>query len=119
VLDSSLKDPAFVAKMAKFLKASFKGWDYAVKHPQEAAKIVVAEDASGPPPKRYRLARWRTWRSLSLTPTRRKSAISIRRPTVAPIDVLLHSGGDTPVIKKDPGDSAMTHTVWDAAAKLK
>ena len=31
VLDSNLKDKAFVAKMAKFLKASFKGWNDAVK----------------------------------------------------------------------------------------
>jgi NitT/TauT family transport system substrate-binding protein len=47
VLDSNLKDKAFVAKMAKFLKASFKGWNEAVKNPEEAAKIVVAADTSG------------------------------------------------------------------------
>jgi len=33
------------------------------------------------------------------------------------ISVLL-SGGSSPVIKKDPGDKAMTHVVWDAASKL-
>ena len=47
VLDSKLKDPAFVARMAKFLKASFKGWNEAVKNPAEAARIVVAADPSG------------------------------------------------------------------------
>ena len=29
VLEKNLKDPAFVARMAKFVKASMKGWDYA------------------------------------------------------------------------------------------
>ena len=32
VLEKNLKDPAFVAKMAKFVKASMKGWDYAKNH---------------------------------------------------------------------------------------
>ena len=42
VLEGKLKDPAFVAKMGKFLKATLKGWNDAVKNPEEAAKIVVA-----------------------------------------------------------------------------
>jgi NitT/TauT family transport system substrate-binding protein len=47
VLEAKLKDPAFVARMGKFLKATFKGWNDAVKDPAGAAKIVVAADASG------------------------------------------------------------------------
>ena len=42
-----LKDPAFVARMAKFVAASAKGWDYARKNPAEAAKIVLENDATG------------------------------------------------------------------------
>src|SRR5712671_3417410 len=37
-LESKLADPAFVAKMAKFVKASMKGWDYARKNVDEATK---------------------------------------------------------------------------------
>ena len=33
VLESNLKDPAFVKRMGKFLKATFKGWNDAVKNP--------------------------------------------------------------------------------------
>ena len=44
VLEKNLKDPAFVAKMAKFVKASMKGWDYAKNHPDEAVKIILAGD---------------------------------------------------------------------------
>src|SRR5215218_3325293 len=47
VVADKLKDPAFVARMAKFVKASAKGWDYARKNPAEAAKIVLENDATG------------------------------------------------------------------------
>ena len=47
VMEAKLKDPAFVARMGKFLKATLKGWNDAVKNPEEAAKLVVAADASG------------------------------------------------------------------------
>ena len=46
-MEAKLKDPAFVATMAKFVKASMKGWDYARKNPDEAAKIVLANDTTG------------------------------------------------------------------------
>ena len=36
VMEAKLKDPAFVARMAKFLKASFRGWNDAVKDPEGA-----------------------------------------------------------------------------------
>jgi len=47
VLEDSLKDPAFVDKMARFVKASMKGWDYARENPGEAADIVLENDATG------------------------------------------------------------------------
>ena len=47
MLEDKLKDPAFVDKMARFVKASMKGWDYARAHPDEAAKIVLDNDATG------------------------------------------------------------------------
>ena len=46
-MEAKLKDPAFVAKMAKFVNASEKGWDYAKKNDKEAAKIVLAADTTG------------------------------------------------------------------------
>jgi len=41
VIEDNLKDPAFKDKMVRFVKASMKGWDYALAHPEEAAQIVV------------------------------------------------------------------------------
>jgi NitT/TauT family transport system substrate-binding protein len=47
VLEDKLKDPAFKEKMVKFVRASMKGWKYAEKNPDEAAGIVLDNDASG------------------------------------------------------------------------
>src|SRR5260370_39836813 len=50
VLENKLADGAFVTKMAKFVKASMKGWDYAKKNVDEATKIGLAADTTGAPP---------------------------------------------------------------------
>ncbi len=47
VMQDKLNDPAFVETMAKFVKASMKGWDYARTNNDEAAQIVVDNDATG------------------------------------------------------------------------
>ena len=47
VLENSLQDPAMVDKYARFVRASMKGWAYAAENPDEAADIVLENDASG------------------------------------------------------------------------
>ncbi len=44
-LDSKLKDPKFKADMVKFVRASMKGWKYAMANPDEAAEIVMDNGA--------------------------------------------------------------------------
>jgi NitT/TauT family transport system substrate-binding protein len=41
VIEDNLKDPAFFDKMVRFVRASMKGWEYALANPDEAAQIVV------------------------------------------------------------------------------
>jgi NitT/TauT family transport system substrate-binding protein len=41
VMEDKLKDPAFDDKMVRFVRASMKGWKYAIENPDEAADIVV------------------------------------------------------------------------------
>ncbi|AXW86496.1 nitrate ABC transporter substrate-binding protein [Lonsdalea britannica] len=116
VLGPSLSNPAFVAKMAKFLKATYRGWNYAVSHPQEAAEIIVEQDASGAATVEVQQRQMENVAKLithANTPQIGYLDPAAYRRTVG---VLLNSGG-TPVIKKDPGDAAMSHVVWDAAAK--
>ncbi len=41
VLEDKLADAAFKDKMVRFVRASMKGWNYALANPDEAAQIVV------------------------------------------------------------------------------
>ena len=47
MLEENLADPAFVDKMARFVRASMKGWEYARANPDESAMIVIEADTSG------------------------------------------------------------------------
>jgi NitT/TauT family transport system substrate-binding protein len=41
VMEDDLQDPAFFDRMVRFVRASMKGWEYALANPDEAAQIVV------------------------------------------------------------------------------
>ncbi|MFZ2099809.1 MAG: ABC transporter substrate-binding protein [Oricola sp.] len=41
VMEDKLADPAFKETMVKFVRASMKGWKYALENPDEAAEIVM------------------------------------------------------------------------------
>jgi NitT/TauT family transport system substrate-binding protein len=41
VMQDKLEDPAFKDRMARFVRASLKGWQYATENPDEAAEIVM------------------------------------------------------------------------------
>jgi len=116
VLEAKLKDPAFVARMAKFLKASFKGWNDAVKNPEEAAKIVVAADMSGSATVAVQKRQMENVAKLITTANSPKMGYLEPAAYARTVKVLM-SGGSAPVIKKDPGNAAMSHVVWDAATK--
>ena len=45
--EDKLADPKMKADLVKFVQASMKGWQYAIEHPDEAAQIVLNNDASG------------------------------------------------------------------------
>lgn len=47
VMEESLSDPAKVDAYTRFVRASMKGWQYALDNPEEAAEIVVEADDTG------------------------------------------------------------------------
>jgi NitT/TauT family transport system substrate-binding protein len=107
-LESKLSDPAFVAKMAKFVKASMKGWDYARKNVDEATKIVLAADTTGAQTEKHQKRMMGEIAKLLSTGDGRLDPADYER-TVAE----LLSGGSDPVITKKP-EGAWTHKVYDA-----
>jgi len=108
VMEAKLKDPAFVAKMAKFVQASEKGWDYAKKNDKEAAKIVIAADTTGAQTLHHQEQMMGEIAKL-LDPGNGKLDPKDYERTVSE----LLSGGSDPVITKKP-EGAWTHAVYDA-----
>jgi NitT/TauT family transport system substrate-binding protein len=116
VMESKLKDPAFVARMGKFVKATLKGWNDAVKDPAGAAKAVVAADMSGS--SSLKVQQRQMENVAKLITNAGTSKIGYLEPAAyeRTVKVLL-AGGSSPVIKKDPGKAGYSHAVWEAAQK--
>ncbi|HZP99295.1 MAG TPA: ABC transporter substrate-binding protein [Reyranella sp.] len=108
VMEPKLKDPAFVARMAKFVKASMKGWEYAGKHVDEATKIVLAADTTGAQTEKHQkrmmgeIAKLLDSGNGGLDPKDYEHTVAT-----------LLAGGSEPVITKKP-EGAWTHAVYDA-----
>jgi NitT/TauT family transport system substrate-binding protein len=107
-MEPKLKDPAFVAKMAKFVQASEKGWKWAQANDKEAAKIVIAADTTGAQTLHHQEQMMGEIAKL-LDPGNGKLDPKDYERTVSE----LLSGGSDPVITKKP-QGAWTHAVYDA-----
>jgi NitT/TauT family transport system substrate-binding protein len=109
-----LQDPAYVAKLAKFVKASVKGWEYAIKNQDEAVKIVLAADTSGGSTAAVQKRQLENVAKLITNAGTPKMGVLDPVAYQRTVKVLL-AGGSDPVIKKDPGTAAWTHAVTDKA----
>jgi len=110
VLGENLEDPAFVDKMARFVRASMKGWKWAEENPKEAAMIVLDNDASGAQTEEHQVRMMQEVAKLTAGSNGALDPADFER-TIAS----LLSGGSDPVITADPGDAAWTHVVTDEA----
>jgi NitT/TauT family transport system substrate-binding protein len=113
-LAPKLKDPAFVARMGKFVAASMKGWEYALKNQDEAVKIILAADASGASTAAVQKRQIENVAKLITVAGSPKMGFLEPAAYQRTVKVLL-AGGSDPVIKKDPGPDAWTHAVWNKA----
>jgi len=108
VLEKNLADPAFVDKMARFVRASMKGWAWARENSDAAADIVLENDETGAQTENHQ--RRMMGEINKLTAGGGKLDEVDYERTVA----TLMSGGSDPVISKAPS-GAWSHAVWDAA----
>ncbi len=111
-LDSTLKDKAKVAALAKFLKASMKGWEYAVAHQDEAVKIVLENDETGAQTEGHQKTMMQE--IAKLVGANPKGTGYLDEAAFDRTVKTLMSGGSDPVITKVP-EGAWTHEVIDAA----
>ena len=111
VLEDKLKDPAFKEKMVKFVRASMKGWKYAEEHTDEAAEIVLENDASGAQTEKHQKRMMAEVAKLTAGSNGALDEADYTRT----VKTLL-GGGSDPVITKEP-TGAWTHEITNAALK--
>ncbi|MEM7046748.1 MAG: ABC transporter substrate-binding protein [Pseudomonadota bacterium] len=110
-LSSSLNDAAFTDKLARFVRASLKGWEWARNNPEEAAMIVLDYDDTGAQTEKHQV-RMMGEISKLLGPKTNLGKLDVA-DYERTVDALL-SSQSTPVITKRP-TGAYTHEVWNAA----
>ena len=108
-MEPQLKDPAFVDKMARFVKASMEGWTYARAHAAEAVKIVLENDASGAQTEHHQTQMLEEINKLTTGSDGKLDKADYDRT----VKTLL-TGGSDPVITKEPV-GAYTTAVTDKA----
>lgn len=110
VLEENLNDPAFADKMVRFVRASMKGWKWAEENPEDAAMIVLDNDASGAQTEEHQIRMMKEVAKLTAGSNGALDPADFQRTVQS-----LLSGGSDPVITADPGDAAWTHAISDKA----
>src|SRR5579883_518745 len=108
-MEPKLKDPAFVDKMARFVRASMKGWAWARANSDAAAKIVLDNDATGAQTEHHQKQMMSEINKLTEGTDGKLDKADYERT----VKTLL-TGGSEPVITKEPTD-AYTYAVTDKA----
>ncbi len=108
VLEKNLADAAFVDKMARFVRASMKGWEWARANSDAAADIVLENDQTGAQTEEHQRRMMAEVNKLT-TNGGKLSTYDYQRT----VETLMNGGSD-PVISSVP-KGAWTHKVWDAA----
>ncbi len=112
VLEERLSDAAFVERMARFVKASMKGWNWARENPKQAALIVLENDATGAQTEKHQIRMMGEINKLTEGSDGKLDPADYERT----VKTLL-SGGSDPVITKEP-EGAWTHAVIDKAMAM-
>ncbi|HJS84265.1 MAG TPA: ABC transporter substrate-binding protein [Acetobacteraceae bacterium] len=110
--DAKLKDAAMFDRLARFTKASLKGWQYALDHRDEAVKIVLAADTTGAQTKIHQVHMMDEVAKL-VEAGKGGHGLGYLDPAAyeRTVSVLLSSKSD-PVITRQP-EGAWTHAVWE------
>ena len=108
--EAKLADPAALDRLARFLRASIEGWQYAIAHQDEAVKVVLENDTTGAQTERHQK------RMMSEVAKLVGGAkLGFLEPAAYERTVAeLMGGGSDPVITKTP-QGAWSHAVFEKA----
>ncbi len=110
--DENLADPEMADKLARFVAASMKGWAFARENPDEAAEIVLDNDASGAQTEAHQK---RMMGEVNKLTEGSDGTLDIAAAETT-VESLL-SGGDDPVITKAP-EGAWTDAITKKAMMM-
>ncbi len=111
-LEGRLKDAAFVDRMARFVKASMKGWAWARGNQKAAALIVLENDMTGAQTEKHQIRMMGEINKLTAGSDGSLDPSDYERT----VQTLL-SGGSDPVITMAP-KGAWTHAITDKAKAM-
>ncbi len=114
-LEKNLKDPKMADKLARFVKASMKGWEYAMSHVNEAADIVLENDSTGAQTIKHQRRMMGEIAKLIAGSSKGVGYLDVA-DYERTVSVLLSSKSD-PVITKKPS-GAWTHDIWNKAMSM-
>jgi NitT/TauT family transport system substrate-binding protein len=116
VMENRLNDEKFVNKLARFLRASMKGWEYAGENPDKAADIVLENDDTGAQTEKHQRRMMREINKL-VASSDQPNGIGYLDPSDynRSVNVLL-SSGDAVITTAPKG--AWTHKVYEAMINL-
>ncbi|WP_108482143.1 ABC transporter substrate-binding protein [Oceaniglobus ichthyenteri] len=107
VLEERLEDEAFKESLAKFVRASMKGWEYAAENVEEAADIVLEYDETGAQTEKHQRRMMEEVAKLTAGSTGALDEAAYETTVQS-----LLAGGSDPVITKEPS-GAWTHEITD------
>jgi len=113
--EGRIKDPVTRDRLARFVRASLRGWTYAINHQAEAVNIVMAADTSGALNLAHQTRQMGEIAKLVEGPE--KPGYLSEAAANRTVRVLL-TGSSKPVITHPP-TGAWTHVVWDQAFSTK
>ncbi len=112
--EAKLKDAAMADKLVRFVRASIKGWDHAIKNQAEAVKIVLDNDATGAQKEAHQK---RMMGEIAKLVADQPKGLGYLEPADYERTVATLLGGKSdPVITKKP-EGAWTHAIIEKALK--
>ncbi|MGL4443081.1 MAG: ABC transporter substrate-binding protein [Alsobacter sp.] len=108
--EAKLNDPKTADALARFVKASMKGWEWARANGPAAAKVVLDNDATGAQKENHQVRMMGEINKLTDGSSGKLDPADYERT----VKTLLSAGGEAPVITKAP-TGAWSHKISDAA----
>jgi NitT/TauT family transport system substrate-binding protein len=113
--EEKIADPKMADKLARFVKASIKGWAYAKEHPDEAAAITLENDSTGAQTEHHQKQMAGEIAKL-IAPGDKGIGWLDPAAYERTVQVLL-SSNSSPVITKAP-EGAYSHKIWEMATGM-